>query len=154
MYILYYVHTMCILHLEKLKICNHMSSNTELMLVRKAVRYWSCPLSRSRGRIIPCRPHMPKWAQTCEKSLPHVGLESTSSRFKGLTLYQLIHGSSWLYTVYLRNLNEVRICGLQPIKMLHSSRLYRQAAQPYLYDKTVGLIYSEYISMYADIVVE
>ena len=35
----------------------------------KAVRYWSCPLSRSRGRIIPHRPCMPKWAQTCEKKL-------------------------------------------------------------------------------------
>ena len=33
----------------------------------KAVRYWSCPLSRNQDRIIPGRPHMPKQAQTCKK---------------------------------------------------------------------------------------
>ena len=38
-------------------------------ITAKAVRYRSCPLSRSRDRIIPHRPCVPKWAQTCEKIL-------------------------------------------------------------------------------------
>ena len=39
----------------------------------KAVRFWSCPLSRCRGRTILHRPCMPKWAQTCGKSCPKWG---------------------------------------------------------------------------------
>ena len=49
----------------------------------KSVRFWSCPLSPSWGRIIPRRPCMPKWAQTCEKLLSQGGLEPTTSRFRG-----------------------------------------------------------------------
>ena len=49
----------------------------------KAVRYWSCPLNRNRGRITPCQPSTPKRAQTCEKNLPEVGLKPTTSRLWG-----------------------------------------------------------------------
>ena len=33
----------------------------------EAVRYWSCPLSQNRSRIIPRRPSMLKWAQHMKK---------------------------------------------------------------------------------------
>ena len=49
----------------------------------KAVRYWSCPLSRNRDRIILHRRSMPKWAQTYEKILSQVGPQPTTSRFWG-----------------------------------------------------------------------
>ena len=48
-------------------------------VVGKAVRYWSCPLSQNRDRIIPNQPSMPKWAQTCEQILSQVVLVPTSS---------------------------------------------------------------------------
>ena len=49
----------------------------------KAVRFWSCPLSQTRGRIIPQRPGMPRWAQTGGKILSQVGLKPTTSRMRG-----------------------------------------------------------------------
>ena len=49
----------------------------------KAVRFWSCPLSQSRGRTIPHRPCMPKWAQTCGKILSQVGLKPMTSILRG-----------------------------------------------------------------------
>ena len=49
----------------------------------KAVRFWSCPLSRCRGRIIPHRPRMPKWAQKGGKIMSRVGLEPMTSRLWG-----------------------------------------------------------------------
>ena len=52
-------------------------------VIFKAVRYWSCPLSRNRDRIIPHRPSMLKWAQTCEKSVTKAGLEPTTSFLLG-----------------------------------------------------------------------
>ena len=39
------------------------------------MRYWSCPLNPNRDRIIPLRPHTPKWAQIGEKLLLKVRLE-------------------------------------------------------------------------------
>mgnify|MGYP001796609032 CR=1 FL=1 len=39
-------------------------------LISEAVWHLSCPLNQNRGRIIPFRPHMSKWAQTCEKHRP------------------------------------------------------------------------------------
>ena len=64
---------------------------TELLVIRatigtvlsKAVRFWSCPLCRNRCRIIPFRPCMPKWAQTCGKILSQVGLGPTTSCLLG-----------------------------------------------------------------------
>ena len=49
----------------------------------EAVRFWSCPLCRNRGRTIPFRPCMPRWAQTCGKILSQVGLEPTTSWLRG-----------------------------------------------------------------------
>ena len=39
------------------------------------MRYLSCPLNLNRDRIIPLRPHTPKWAQIGEKLLLKVGLK-------------------------------------------------------------------------------
>ena len=36
--------------------------------------------AEARGRIIPCRPQMPKWTQTCDKSLSQMGFVPTTSR--------------------------------------------------------------------------
>ena len=56
-----------------------------LLTIHKAVRFWSCPLSRSRGRTIPHLPCtcMPKWAQTCGKILSQVGLEPMITVLRG-----------------------------------------------------------------------
>ena len=45
------------------------------ILFSKAVPFWSCPLSRSRGGTIPHLLCMPKWAQICGKMFSHVGLD-------------------------------------------------------------------------------
>ena len=52
----------------------------EFIHIIKAVRFWSCPLSQSRGRIIPHRPFMPKWAQIWGKILTQVAIKPTTSR--------------------------------------------------------------------------
>ena len=98
-----------------LGIAEQNSMEEKFCMCVKAVQYWSCPLNRSRDRIITHRPRMPKWVQTCEKILCQMGLERTPSSLALPAEPQLL----MIPCVYLRNLTEMRLCGSQPIKILY-----------------------------------
>ena len=49
----------------------------------KAVRFWSCSLSRNLNMITPHRPNMPRWTQPWGKNLSQVALDPSTSRLRG-----------------------------------------------------------------------
>ena len=61
-------------------------------MITKAVWYWSC---RDTCRIIPRRPHMPKWAQICEKILSQEELEPMYLKNLRQKFYRLRHCGFW-----------------------------------------------------------
>ena len=55
----------------------------------KAVRFWSCPLSRSRGRIIPHQPCDAEVGTNMWKNISVGGTRIHDLKIQGLMLYQL-----------------------------------------------------------------